>query len=119
MAAPLEIPQGTTRTIVAGGITDAAGDPIPAGWTVRAVARRSASDAAVLAAWSSSPLAGEGTAEHTGPEVRLTITPAMSRAWTWGIAQLDCHITEPISPFREELVIDRVLINQRTTVSTP
>lgn len=42
----------------------------------------------IVAEWvSGTPIGTQGQAVATGTEVRLTVTPAMSRAWTWETAE--------------------------------
>ncbi len=122
MSAPLSIDQGTTRVIDVSDIVDKNGLdlPIDPGWTVRAVARREALDPDIRAEWHSSPAGTQGRAEIVTvagkKHIYLHITPAMSRAWTWERAELHVHVKEPVIPFREEDLAERILINDFTTV---
>jgi len=130
---PLTIEQGTTRVIVVSDIRDWAGAVLdPTGWALRGVAR--AVGAAIVAEWSHAPTGTQGLAEVVNPVtagligpddpvplpgerwILLHVTPAMSRAWWWHNAHLDVHMTEPTSPFREERIVDRKLVNDHTTV---
>ncbi len=118
MATPIRIDQGTTRVIVVAGIVAADGTALTVtGWSVRAVARKG-TDGPVLAEWvSGAPTGTQGQAVATGTEVRLTVTPAMSRAWTWAAAELHVHITESALPYREEDISGEIpLIHEFTTV---
>jgi len=114
MAEPLEIKQGTTRTIVVSKLRDSAGQPLdPTGWEVHAVARAGVWGP-VVAAWRTTPGDGEGLAEvvDADPDVDPTaagekwiylhITPAWSDGWTWTYADLDIEIHEPPPLSREE-----------------
>ncbi len=116
--ATLELTQGTTRAIVVSGIVDATGLAlIVTGWTVRAQARRTPSDAVLLAEWvSGTPTGTQGQAVADGSTVTLTVTPAMSDTWTWTTAVLHIEITEPAPPFREERIGDVKLILDHTTI---
>ena len=130
---PLTIEQGTTRVIVVSDIRDRAGAVLdPTGWALRGVARTAG--AAIVAEWSHEPTGTQGLAEVVDPVtaglvrptdptpaagerwILLHVTPAMSRAWWWNTAHLDVHMTEPTSPFREERIGDRQLVNDYTTV---
>jgi len=110
--ATLELAQGTTRSIIVSGIVDANGAALTVtGWAVRAQARRTASDAAVLAEWvSGTPTGTQGQAVAAESTVTLTITPAMSDAWTWTAAVLHIEITEPGADGREERIGDVRLV---------
>ncbi|MGH3882113.1 MAG: hypothetical protein ACRDRC_01755 [Pseudonocardiaceae bacterium] len=103
----LTITQGTTRTVTAADIVDAAGAPlVVTGWSVRAVIRRGAVAGPVVADWSTTPTGSQGQAAATGSTVTLSITPAMSAAWTWTMGRLHCEITEPGPNGRVERIID-------------
>ena len=116
--ATLELAQGTTRAIVVSGIVDANGAALTvAGWAVRAQARRTARDAALLAEWvSGTPTGTQGQAVAAGSVVTLTVTPSMSDTWTWTTAVLHIEITEPVPPFREERIGDVKLILDHTVI---
>jgi len=130
--APLEIQQGTTFALIVKDIRDGAGRVLdPTGWVVRAVARRIPEDDVILAAWSTTPVGTEGLAAVDDPDplpgetvilgekwIYLHGTPAMTRAWTWLVAQLDVHVIEPAPLFREAKISkdDTSLILKRTTV---
>ena len=106
--ATLELTQGATRSIVASGIVDAAGDPLDVtGWTVRAQVRHTVHDAALLAEWvSGSPSDSQGRATTAGSVIILDVPAAMSDPWTWTAAILHIEITEPTPPGREERIAD-------------
>lgn len=117
MADPLEIKQGTTRTIIVKKLRDAAGDMLdPTGWSVHAVARRGIWGA-VAAEWvSGSPAPDQGQAEIAPADsdidpvasaagekwIYLYITPEWSDSWTWRSAVLDIEVHEPSPTSREE-----------------
>lgn len=109
--APLVIAQGTTRTIQAAAIVDAAGAALDVtGWSVRAVIRQDTVRGAVVAEWvSGTPSGSQGQATASGSTVSLAITPSMSSAWTWSRGVLQAEITEP-GGARVERIIDRPVI---------
>lgn len=113
----ITIDQGTTRVIVVSGIVDDGGAAVDVtGWAVRAVARRQTQDTTVLAEWvSGTPTGTQGQAVTTGGTVRLTVTPAMSRAWSWVTAELHVHVTEPVAPYREEDISGNVRLHHDFT----
>lgn len=130
---PLTIEQGTTRIIVISNIRDAAGSVFdPTGWALRGVARTAG--AVMVAEWSHAPAGTQGKAEVVdpvaagliGPDdppplpgerwILLHISPAMSRSWSWIVAHLDVHMTEPGASGREERIADRQIVNDHTTV---
>lgn len=63
----------------------------------------------MVAEWSTTPTGTQGTATAIDREVTLAITPVMSTAWAWRHGVLHAEITEPVSPFRVERIIDRVV----------
>ena len=111
----LKIPQGTTFAIIVTNIRDYAGNVLdPTGWEVRGVARQIPENNIILASWSTTPVGTEGLAVVANPDplpeetilpgekwIYLYGTPEMTRAWTWYVAQLDIHITEPTNLRRE------------------
>lgn len=135
MTSLILITQGATRTIKASNIVDGNGQPlIITGWAVLAVIRQlyrrsvidrqwataaswsshpsyepSAVTGPVVAEWSTTPTGTQGTATALDREVTLAITPAMSTGWSWEHGVLHAEIREPISPFRVERIIDRVV----------
>lgn len=109
------IKQGTTRTIAALDVRDGAGAPITswAGWTAHGVIRAEHVTGAPLATFRTIPGAGEFPIVFTpglgvtGGSVSITITPAMSSAWTARRIVVQIEIVGPLGPaLQTERIID-------------
>lgn len=102
----IRIKQGTTRTIVISGIVDSNGVALDVtGWAVHAQVRHTPSGP-LLAEWvSGTPTGSQGQATAAGTEIRLAVPPAMSSAWTWRDAKIECEVTEPGVNGRRECLL--------------
>lgn len=112
--------QGLSEVVKVTGIVDADGDPLDVtGWAVAAAlveTDEAGQRCDVVAEWSTTPTGDQGQATAVGSTVTLTITPAMSSAWTWRRGVLQAEITEPAPSSRTGRVIDEVCYLDPETV---
>jgi hypothetical protein len=124
---PLQIKQGTTRTVTITNIRDADGNVLdPTAWGIHGVARPGYW-AAPVAVWRNSPnaLLGELLAEVVDADppaeagekqIELHIDPEVSAGWHWSVVNLDVEMREPITNRQETFSVELQLIP--TTVRT-